>query len=818
MPRVLYLTTELPYFPGQGGMMALHVAYLAREQTTGVVGPRYPHQPEDSLQKLRDTLQKSHWWPEHPVPGALPETPSVPLPGSAWLKRLPRWAKLGLLKRWSGLSAYSDDALAWRQAFVNLAPKFLEALNEERWNVVLLAQSTSAAWFNFLPASLARCLFFHDIRSDYLKRSPSPVPARRLRGIEFEERGAARQADSLLFVSGLDQERASALFRPMAESAVAPICLNLDYFAYQPGPRSEPVVLFTGHLSHPPNVDAASHFLRNIWPKVSEVRPAAKFRLVGLQPTKELAEAAQRGVNVELIPNVRDIRPYFQSASVYVVPMRFGGGVRQKILEAWAVGLPVITTAMGAEGIAARDGINCWIRDQPEAFAAQIVALLDQPAPVSLLQAARREVEMKHSPVVSCPRLGAQLRLAMAKRRQSKPRVLFDLRWLQPGKSGGVEQMSRELIDEIATYDREYDYRLLGSRKVFENWRFPRKFRHQVFCPDDRNALRTARCHARVGLLAKDLEMPPLTSPALQALEWYTRLDFTVVHGLPCHVLPDLRRFPSVVTMHDLQHLHLPHFFSAEDIATREREYRDSCQRADHIICISEFTRQDVHRRYGVPLAKLTTVWNLPPRMTAIQQPKAAIRQRLAGLGINHRYFLYPAQPWLHKNHISLLQAIQLLHDRLPKDIRLVLTGQPFPAGHPAAALMGDPVVQSRVVHLGYCPTEDIASLYAGAEALIFPSLFEGFGMPVIEAMQQNCPVICGSHTSMPEIAGDAALFVDVQSPQALAEGLLRLAGDASLAGTLKAKGTKNLRRFNRRELAERTRMIYAAVHQQHFS
>lgn len=818
MPRILYLTTELPYFPGQGGMMALHVGHLAREEYIGVVGPRYPHQPESSLQALRDTVQKSYWWPEHPVPGATPTDMVAVDNPSKWMRRLPRWLKEIAWRRLSGLSGYSDDAIAWRMALVNLAPKLLEALDDCRWNVVLLSQSTSASWLRFLPATFARCVYFHDIRSDYLRRAPKPPPHRKLRRIQSEERLAAEQSDAVAFISILDRDRAARLFHTIAPAAVVPICLDLEYFSRQSSVSAEPVVLFTGHLAHPPNVDAVLHFLDTAWPKVVAARPDAIFRVVGLQPTPALVAAIGKAPNVELVRNAPDIRPYFQSARVYVVPMRFGGGVRQKILEAWAVGLPVVTTAMGAEGIGACDGENCWIRDQPGPFADQILTLLNEPVSFSVLNAARRQVETHHSAGTAGTTMAGLLKAALQKRRQQPPRVLYDLRWLLPGKSGGVEQMSRELVDEIASFDRNFHYRFHGARQLFRRWRFPDGFNHRLICPDDPGSRWVARRDALAQSLAADLSLPPLTSPALRALEWYARLDFTVVHGLACLVHPDLRRFPSIVTMHDLQHLHLPQFFSPEDIATREREYRESCRVADHIICISEYTRQDVHVRYDVPLDKLTTIWNLPPRRTGMRVKPGVATQLLRGMGIGHRFLFYPAQPWLHKNHAGLLTAIRLIDGTLPGDIKLVMTGQPLPPDHPAADLMRDPVVAERSVHLGYRSPEEIAALYACAEALVFPSLFEGFGMPIIEAMQQECPVLCGGHTSLPEIAGEAALFIDPGSSESIADGILRITGDRQLSAKLKAAGTLNLRRFNRRELAEKTRAIYAAVHQKHFS
>lgn len=818
MPRTLYLTVELPYFPGQAGVMALHIGHLNAQGSLGLVGPRYPHQPEAPLQKLRETVAHSYWYPEPPRPGPIP----MPEPSTRsvdWLKHLPRWIKVRLLRRLTGLDRFSEDALAWRRVFVNhLAPKLLEALQDGRWSAVLMSQSVSASWLPFLPATLARCVYFHDIRSDYLRRAPGGFRRRDLARIEHEEKQAAAKCDGMAFVSELDEARAKTLLAPAGPTAVAPLCLDLDYFRFEPAAAdAPPVVLFTGHLSHPPNVDAVLYFLRSIWPQIAAEVPGAQCRIVGAHPADAVVAAA-RAVGVELVANVPDIRPYFRAARVYVVPMRFGGGVRNKILEAWAMGVPVVTTTMGAEGIPAQDGGNCWLRDTPADFAAQVVALLRAPVPTPVVAAGRTQVEQQHSSAASSPRLAALLATATQRKRQSPPKVLYDLRWLQPGKVGGVEQMTHELVDELASFDREFEYRFFGPERNCQRWRFPAGFKHQFVSTDGPAERRRAWRDACIERLTAELGEASLTSPETRALELYTRLDFTVVHGLPCYVHPDLRRFPSVVTMHDLQHLHLPDLFTPEDIAHRENHYRESCRLADHVICISEFTRQDVHRRYGVPLEKLTTIWNLPPQPPA-ERPGAGHDQRLlAAMELRTPFLFYPAQPWLHKNHATLIQAFQAALPALPAECRLVLTGQPFPEGHPALALLREPALRGRVLHLGYRSREEIAALYRHATALVFASRFEGFGIPVLEAMQRDCPVVCGEHTSLPEIAGSAVRYADIASTEKLAAAMVEIVRDEALRARLRLAGRANLARFDRRQLAEKHRAIYAAVHARHFS
>ncbi|HEY4301542.1 MAG TPA: glycosyltransferase [Candidatus Didemnitutus sp.] len=819
MPRTLFITTELPYFPGQGGLMGLHMQYLAHQGMLGIVGPRYARYPEEPVRQLRRAVPRSYWWPESAAPGDLPALAALRAGKSGWLRFLPVTVRRELLQLLAGLSSRSNEALAWRIALAQIAPKVLEALAAERWNAVLLSQSNSAAWFRFLPRSLARCLYLHDIRSDYLARAPSRPPHRWRRKIRQEEQLAVREVQSLAVISELDRARAIRLLAPRCPIAVVPVCVDPDYFAFEPPPESAaPCVLFTGHLSHPPNIDAIVHFLEDIWPDILAAVPEATCRVVGLQPSAKVVAAVERAPQTELAADVPDIRPYFRAARVFVIPMRYGGGVRQKMVEAWAMGVPVVTTAMGADGLEARHGGNCWIADAPEDFARQVADLLRHPAPRPVLTEARAEAVAKHRSSGSSPRLQAQINVAAERSRLTAPRVLFDLRWLNPGQVGGVEQMTRELVGELGSYDRVFEYRLFGSAAALQGWNFAPTFRHRIIATDGVAGRLKARRDAAVNEIAEGLALPPLMTPEVRALEWYAGLDFTVVHGLSGTIHPDLRRFPSVLTVHDLQHLHLPRFFSAEDISTREREYGASCRQASHIICTSEFTRRDVHTHYGIPLEKMTTIWNLPPGVTGSPVSATAARDLLRRMGVKAPFLFYPAHPWLHKNHRVLLEAMALLYRVLPSDYTLVLTSQPFPESHPASALLSHPRLRNRVRHLGYRTPAEIAALFSAAEALVFPSLFEGFGLPLVEAMQQNCPILCGHHSSIPEIAGDAALYAEVSSPDALASAILSVTRDTALRARLRENGRRNLLRFDRRVFAERTREIYASVHDGHFS
>jgi glycosyltransferase involved in cell wall biosynthesis len=208
-------------------------------------------------------------------------------------------------------------------------------------------------------------------------------------------------------------------------------------------------------------------------------------------------------------------------------------------------------------------------------------------------------------------------------------------------------------------------------------------------------------------------------------------------------MMPIVRRQPAVTTVHDLLHEIHPSFFSLSERIYRAAAYGWTRRNSRLLITDSDFSRTSILDR-----------WSLPPE-----------RVRVVHLGVDHETFLpsekkrgnfllYPANRWPHKNHVTLFEAFAVLRKRNP-GLRLVLTGidhegKPAPDG-----------VEVR----GRVPLQELVDLYQTAAVLVFPSLFEGFGLPVLEAMACGCPVAASGTTSLPELCGDAAASFDPRSP-----------------------------------------------------
>jgi glycosyltransferase involved in cell wall biosynthesis len=206
---------------------------------------------------------------------------------------------------------------------------------------------------------------------------------------------------------------------------------------------------------------------------------------------------------------------------------------------------------------------------------------------------------------------------------------------------------------------------------------------------------------------------------------------------------------PTVTTLLDLQHLDLPALFSRQERAFRGIAWHRSVRGADRVIVISEFVRDRAVALLGLDRERI----------------------RVIHLGLDHelyhpgdeereRFLLYPAKSWPHKNHARLYEAFALLRRDEP-DLRLVLTG----GGHSKNLPDG-------VENAGLVSTPELAGLYRRAAAMVFPSLYEGFGQPPLEAMACGCPVACSNVASLPEVVGDAARLFDPNDARAIADAV----------------------------------------------
>ena len=265
-------------------------------------------------------------------------------------------------------------------------------------------------------------------------------------------------------------------------------------------------------------------------------------------------------------------------------------------------------------------------------------------------------------------------------------------------------------------------------------------------------------------------------------------------------LLPPLGRATRILTVYDMTHELFPQHFAAAGRTTRAK--RRAVARADHVICISESTRDDLIRLFDVPPAKVTAIpLGLSSTLAAYTGGRAPVDR------VHPRpYALFVGQRSGYKNFEALVSAwaaTPAVRDHL--DLLCFGGGPLAPSEIERLTAAG---LAHRVHQVGGSDAV-LAAAYAQAEFHIYPSLYEGFGFPPLEAMALGCAVACSDTSSMPEVVGDAALMFDPRSVDAIAGALDRLAGDASLRRALRAAGIERAATFTWQRCADRTRELY---------
>lgn len=330
-------------------------------------------------------------------------------------------------------------------------------------------------------------------------------------------------------------------------------------------------------------------------------------------------------------------------------------------------------------------------------------------------------------------------------------RVAINLMWMVPGVVGGSETYTVRLLHGLAERSSELDYTLFALPQfATAHPELARTFR-TVYAPM-RGQLKPARVLAgEAGWMA------------IQA----RRMKLDLVHHAG-GVVPLFRSGRPVLTIHDLQYLFYPDYFSRSKLTYLKTVMPRSAEAARSILTPSEFTRRTVIERLNIDPSIITVVpHGISPKEEA--DPVTDIRERY---GIGERFFVYPAASYPHKNHLVLVEAFAMVREKHP-DVSLVFTGAKGSMQWGTAKSMEAPLAEEIRKHdlkdsvrsLGYVPAADLEALYRAAVALTFPSRFEGFGAPVLEAMARRCPVIAADATALPEVVKEAGRLVSPDNP-----------------------------------------------------
>lgn len=282
----------------------------------------------------------------------------------------------------------------------------------------------------------------------------------------------------------------------------------------------------------------------------------------------------------------------------------------------------------------------------------------------------------------------------------------------------------------------------------------------------------------------------------------YSTKDFDVVHFCFQHAEP-VSNSRVIVTFNDIQDSYLPDYFTIDEQKLRKQLNLQSIENSEHIIAISEFTKQTLIEKYHVKPDHISVIHIGIDEVFYTQQKRRKATKK--------PYFFYPAVSWPHKNHLRLLEVFKEFVLEYP-EFQLVLSGAKKQAHNQIVAYIQKHKLQNNVKILGFIDYNSLPSLFHNAFALVFPSLFEGFGIPLVEAMATGCPVLCSNTTSLPEIGGKAALYFDPTSKNDMLNAMRTMVRDTSRREQLILNGYKQARLFTKEQMIKQTLQVYKKV------
>lgn len=297
---------------------------------------------------------------------------------------------------------------------------------------------------------------------------------------------------------------------------------------------------------------------------------------------------------------------------------------------------------------------------------------------------------------------------------------------------------------------------------------------------------------------------PFLWSQIFLPMRLYSQKDIDVFFS-PAHYLPRFCPVPTVVTIHDLSYLYFPQDFLKKDLYQLRNWTKYSVENADKIIAVSETTKKDIVRSYKILPQKIKVVYN------GYEKKHLASESKLRLMESNHPYILYVGTLQPRKNISVLIKAFYKLLHFYP-DFKLVIAGKKGWLYDKIFDLVTDLGLEDDVYFTDYISDNQLIFLYKNAFCFVMPSLYEGFGIPPLEAMSFGCPVLCSNTSSLPEVAGDAALYFDPKDSSDLANKIQKLKESQELRKSLVKKGYARTKQFSWENCADSTLSLIKSV------
>ena len=378
---------------------------------------------------------------------------------------------------------------------------------------------------------------------------------------------------------------------------------------------------------------------------------------------------------------------------------------------------------------------------------------------------------------------------------------------------GGLDVYVRELVSALAEYAVEHNY-FVFINVDSEEWQFRQWPKNICFVCDEVPhtsyylRLFEWKLFRKKRILFQDLNQYVLTKKFQHQIGKY-QIDF--LHYPATIIWPLQLNVRCILTFFDMQHEYYPEFFTKKQLRSRSAIYRPSVEKAERIIVPSSYTYDTLIEKYEIPVEKISL---LPVGISASlrRAPSEDIERVVSKYNLPQNYIFYPANPWLHKNHAVLMATLRIYREKYDTELQLVLTGRIKNTVSISKYMAVAAGADKQIFDLGFIPLEDMPALYSGASLMIFPSLFEGFGIPLLEAMACGCPIAAANATSIPEVVWDAARLFDPMQPVEIAEAIHDVLSNPDFAKDLIKRGLRRVKLFYWSKIIQNLERIYADV------
>ena len=358
--------------------------------------------------------------------------------------------------------------------------------------------------------------------------------------------------------------------------------------------------------------------------------------------------------------------------------------------------------------------------------------------------------------------------------------------------ASGLGNYSRNTINLLAKFYPENSYKLFAP-KLTNLYSLPDQA--EVIYPQS-GLFKLLRSYWRLHVVHKLLNI--------------NKID--IFHGLS-HVIPygiEKTGIPSVVTMHDLIFLRYPEFYKKVDRKIYESVYKSSCKRATKIIAISNQTKADLIHYFGTQPEKIEVIYQTCNNCyyeKVNEERKQAVK---AKFGLPDEFILCVGTIEKRKNQLAILKAV--ITEKL--EIPVVILGRPRPKEYleEIKQFIVETGIQNQVIFIHNSGTAELQAIYQMARVMVYPSFFEGFGLPVLEAQASGCPVITSNLSSLPEAGGEGAIYIDPSDISAIGKSIRNLLYDNALKNEMQSRGFNNAALFSEKSVADRLMKLYREV------